>query len=309
MNLEGSRILVTGGAGFIGSNVANRLAPHADVIAVDDTSLGTPTNLVDAVTFVDQDVCTTGIPADVDLVIHLAALSSYSMHETEPARGVRVNVEGFVNTIEQAKQSGCTQVVYASTSSVYGSSPEPSSEADPVQARTGYEASKLARERYAEYFHSHYGMHLAGLRFFSVYQGYGGNESHKGTYANVIAQFADDIASRNRPVLYGDGTQTRDFTHVDDVVSAIIAAAREQLHGIYNVGTGKSTSFNEIVTRLNRLLGRDIKPVYIDSPIPSSVYVEHTCADSSKIQRETDWYPQIELETGLRQVCSQYLEA
>lgn len=309
MREDVSRVLVTGGAGFIGSNVANHLADTTDVIALDDGSLGTPRNLDSRVTFIEGDVCDDDLPTDVDLVIHLAALSSYAMHEEDPTAGARVNVEGFVNTVEQARNSGCTQVIYASTSSVYGSRRQPSPESMPVSARTGYEASKLARERYAEYFGSHYDMDLAGLRFFSVYQGYGGAEGHKGTYANVIAQFADDIASGEQPVLYGDGTQTRDFTHVDDIVRAICAAATHRLHGVYNVGTGRRTSFNDLVELLNDVMGTSISPTYVDSPIPSSVYVEHTCASYEKFHEAVGWEPQIDLETGLQRVCAQYIEA
>ncbi|MFB6164398.1 MAG: NAD-dependent epimerase/dehydratase family protein, partial [Haloarculaceae archaeon] len=192
--MNGQRALVTGGAGFIGSNLANHLAAENDVIALDDGYLGTPENLDDAVEFVDASVLEDELPTDVDIVFHLAALSSLRMHEDDPQRGARVNVEGFVNTVEQAREDGCDTVVYASTSSIYGSRTEPSPEDMPVAVNTGYEASKLARERYGEYFANYHDMAMAGMRFFSVYQGYGGAEEHKGEYANVIAQFADDIA-------------------------------------------------------------------------------------------------------------------
>ena len=129
-----------------------------------------------------------------------------------------MNIEGFVNTVEQARKDGCDTVVYATTSSIYGSRTEPSPEDMPVESRTGYEASKLGRERYAEYFHHHYDMQLAGMRFFSVYQGFGGAEEHKGEFANTVAQFTDKIANGESPELFGDGSQTRDFTHVDDIV-------------------------------------------------------------------------------------------
>jgi len=227
--MRDQRILVTGGAGFVGANFANTLAEDNDVIAIDDCYLGTPENLDDAVEFQHKSVLDSDLPTDVDAVVHLAALSSYQMHEDNPTKGVRVNVEGFVNTVDQARQDGCDTVVYATTSSIYGSQTEPSPENMPVETNTGYEASKLARERYAEYFANHYDMNMAGLRFFSVYQGYGGAEEHKGEYANVIAQFADDIANGRRPKLYGDGTQTRDFTHVSDIVRGIELTADHEL--------------------------------------------------------------------------------
>ncbi len=304
--MNGLRILVTGGAGFIGSNLANHLADENDVIAIDDEYLGTPDNLAPNVDYRRQSVLDDDLPTDVDIVFHLAALSSYAMHEDDPCRGVRVNIEGFVNTVRSARDSGCDTVVYASTSSIYGTQTEPSPVDMPVSVNTAYEASKLGRERYAEYFNNHYGMQLTGLRLFSVYQGYGGSESHKQRFANVIAQFADDIASGNPPTLYGDGTQTRDFVHVDDVVHAFELASEDELNGVFNVGTGEAHSFNTVVQMINDHLGTDIDPVYIDNPLPDSVYVHDTCADSTAFQDATGWEPAINLHEGIARVCAQY---
>jgi len=305
--MENNRVLVTGGGGFIGSNLANSLAADNDVIVVDNGYLGTPKNVVDTVTYHDTSVLNDDLPTDVDVVFHLAALSSYNMHEEDPCQGVRVNVEGFVNVVEQARVDGCETVVYASTSSIYGSQTTPSPEDMDVTVNTGYEASKLSREHYAEYFSNHYGMSLAGLRFFSVYQGYGGAEEHKGEYANVIAQFADDIAHSRSPKLYGDGTQTRDFTHVDDIVQAIVLAADQNLNGVFNVGTGNRYSFNTVVDMINDVLTTDIEPEYVENPIPKDVYVRDTCADASKISQQTGWKPQIDFREGIERVCEPYL--
>jgi UDP-glucose 4-epimerase len=304
--MDGKRVLVTGGAGFIGSNLANHLAADNDVIALDDQYLGTPENLDDGVEFVDASVVDDDLPTDVDVLFHLAALSSYQMHEDTPAKGARVNVEGFVNTVDQARQDGCDTVVYASTSSIYGDRTEPSPESMDVEARTGYEASKLARERYGEYFSHHYDMSMAGMRFFSVYQGFGGAEEHKGEFANLIAQFADQIANGESPVIYGDGTQTRDFTHVDDIVRGLELAADNELDDVYNLGTGESYSTNTLVAKLNETLGTDVEPEYIENPIPEKVYVHDTMADSTKMREATGWEPEIGFEEGLRRVCEQY---
>ena len=304
--MDGQRILVTGGAGFIGSNLANYLAADNEVVAVDDEYLGTETNLDETVTFRKQSVLEDDLPTDIDVVFHLAALSSYAMHEDDPCRGARVNVEGFVNVVEQARSDGCDTVVYASTSSIYGSQTEPSSEEMEVAVNTGYEASKMARERYGEYFSNHYGLSMAGMRFFSVYQGYGGAEEHKGEYANVIAQFADDIANGESPVLYGDGTQTRDFTHILDIVRGLELAAEHELDGLYNLGTGERYSFNTVVEMLNDELGTEVNPEYVENPIPEDVYVYDTCADYSRIGGATGWEPAIDFEEGIRRVCQQY---
>ena len=304
--MQGKRILVTGGAGFIGSNLANTLAADNEVVVVDDEHLGTPANLDEAVEYRRASVLDEDLPTDVDVLYHLAALSSYAMHEADPTTGARVNVEGFVNAVEQARQDGCETVVYASTSSIYGSRTDPSPEDMPVAVDTGYEASKLARERYGEYFSNHHGMSMAGLRFFSVYQGYGGAEAHKGDYANVIAQFADDVANGRNPELYGDGEQTRDFTHVDDVVRGLRLAAEHELDGIYNLGTGESYSFNTVVELINEELGTAVEPAYVENPIPGSVYVHDTCADPSKMRAKTGWEPEIGFREGIRRVCAQY---
>ena len=306
--MNGMRILVTGGAGFIGSNLANQLAMDNHVIALDDEYLGTAQNLHEAVDYRERSVLEDDLPTDVDVVFHLAALSSYAMHEEDPTTGARVNVEGFVNVVDQARADGCETIVYASTSSIYGSRTEPSPVDMDVAVNTGYEASKLARERYAEYFANHYDMTVAGMRFFSVYQGYGGAEEHKGEYANVIAQFADDIANGNSPALYGDGTQTRDFTHVSDIIRGLELAAEYELTGVYNLGTGQAYSFNELVKLLNEELGTDVEPEYVENPISEDVYVHDTCADTSAFEAKTGWKPRIDFKEGLRQVCAQYTD-
>ena len=305
--MENARVLVTGGAGFIGSNLANHLAADNDVVAVDDLHLGTPENLSDDVEFVDASVLDDDLPTEgVDVLFHLAAYSSYTMAEENKRAATRVNVEGFVNAVEQARDEGCDTVVYASTSSIYGSRTDPSPEELPVEARTCYEASKLAREQYGEYFHHHYNMTLAGLRFFSVYQGYGGAEEHKGEYANTVAQFTHKIANGERQNVFGDGSQTRDFTHVDDIVRGIELAADHRLQGIYNLGTGQSYTFNTMIEMINEELGTDVAPEYVENPL--EVYVHDTMADATKMREATGWEPEIDFAEGVARVCAPYTE-
>lgn len=302
--MNGQRVLVTGGAGFIGSNLANHLAVDNDVLALDDCYLGTPENLDDDVEFVEGSVLDDDLPADVDVLFHLAALSSRAMLEDDPQRGARVNVEGFVNTVEQVRDAGCDTVVYASTSSIYDNDP-PGREDDPVTADTGYEASMLSRERYAEYYANYYDdLSVAGTRFFSVYQGYGGAEAHKGQYANTVSQWAAKMADGETPVLWGDGEQTRDYVHVSDVVRALELVADERLNGVYNVGTGRNYSFNETIDLLNDALGTDIDPAY--EPVPLSNYNYRQCADASRLRDATGWEPTVTFEEGVRQVCAPY---
>ena len=304
--MQDNRVLVTGGAGFIGSNLANTLALDNEVVALDNGYLGTPENLDDTVEYVEADVLDEDIPTDVDVVFHLAALSSRQMLEENPRQGARVNIEGFVNVVEQAYADGCETIVYASTSSAYGSRTEPSPEDMDLDAATGYDASMLGRERYAEYYNDFYDdLSLAGMRFFSVYQGYGGNESHKGEYANTVSQFADKIASGESPVLWGDGSQTRDFTHVDDIVRGLEMAATQDVSGVYNLGTGDPYSFNEMIELINETLGTSIEPEY--EPIPLNNYVHDTCADITRVREATGWEPQIDFAEGVKRVCEAYL--
>ncbi|ERG97987.1 MAG: nucleoside-diphosphate-sugar epimerase [Haloquadratum sp. J07HQX50] len=303
--MNGKRVLITGGAGFIGSNLANHLASNNEVIAVDDLHLGTPENLASDISFENASVVDESLPTtDIDVLFHLAAYSSYTMAEENKAEATRVNIEGFVNAVEQARRDGCDTVVYASTSSIYGSRTTPSPESMSTEVRTCYEASKMARETYAEYFHNHYQMNTAGLRFFSVYQGYGGAEGHKGEYANTVAQFADKIAQGERPRVFGDGSQTRDFTHVNDIVRGIEQTAEHELQGIYNLGTGDSYDFNTMIDMINAELNTNVEPRYVDNPL--EVYVHDTMADATKIRDATGWKPQIEFAEGVRRVCEPY---
>jgi UDP-glucose 4-epimerase len=305
--LTNQNVLVTGGAGFIGSNLANYLVDENSVTVLDDLSLGVKENLKEDVSFIKGSVINDDLPInkDTDVVFHLAALSSLNMHEDRPVRGSEVNVSGFVNIAEKALENNVEDIVYASTSSIYGSRTDPSREDEIVESRTRYEASKLARERYAEAYANRYGMNTVGLRFFSVYQGYDGCEEHKDEYANVISQFAESMSNGEQPLVYGDGRQTRDFTYVSDIVRACEKAVGEH-NEVYNVGTGDPRSFNEVVNEINKQLGTDIKPDYTDNPIPEHVYVHDTCADITKIKDNLGWKPEVSFEEGIKKVCDPY---
>jgi UDP-glucose 4-epimerase len=303
--MRDERVLVTGGAGFVGSTLANHLAADNEVVAVDDLHLGDPENLDSDVAFVEASVVGDDWPTDVDVVFHLAALSSRSMLEENPQAGTRVNVEGTVNVFEHTRDHA-DSVVFAGTSSMYDDSP-PASEDDPVQAATCYEASMLARDRYMEYYNDYYDdVHVASTRFSSVYQGYGGNEAHKGEYANTVSQWAAKMADGETPVLWDDGSQTRDYVHVSDVVRAMEAVADNRLEGSYNVGTGRNFSFNETVDLLNDALGTDIEPEY--EPVPLTNYNYQQRFDISKLRAVTSWEPQVDFETGVETVCAPYVD-
>lgn len=307
--LQNNKVLITGGAGFIGSTLANELADSNSVIVVDNGYLGIEENLSDKVDFRNQSVLASDLPTDVDIVFHLAALSSYVTNENELSKGTRVNVEGFVNVVEQAREDGCETVVYASTASLYDSRGESDSDQQSVTVNTGYEASKRAREQYAEYFANHYDLNMAGVRLLSAYQSYDHNSGHEKAYANILAQFVDDIAHGRSPALYGDGSQTRDFTHVTDAVRGLIAVAEHQLTGVYDLGTGRAVSFNELVEMITESLDTDIQPEYIQSPTPDNVHINDSVTDYQEIHAQTGWKPEIRLEDELEQMCSRYKPA
>lgn len=255
------KVLVTGAAGFIGSNLANSLINEVEkdktsyrmnnsptveanksdfkdesdvrgctVIALDDLSLGTPSNLSKNVRFVNGSVMNYDLvlelTKDCDYIFHQAALSSSPMFVDDPRQGMDVNIMGFMNVMEAAKRNNVKKVIYASSSSLYNGLPTPYRESDNITPKTFYESSFYCRETIAQTYRLEYGLDSIGLRYFSIY---GPNEKHKGRFANNISQFIWDMAeNRKSPVIYGDGSQSRDFTFVEDVVQANILAMKKK---------------------------------------------------------------------------------
>jgi UDP-glucose 4-epimerase len=304
------KILVTGGAGFIGSNLAEKLAENNDVVVLDDLYLGNKENLDNAdIEFVEGSVMNEELVSHVckgcDYVFHNAAMSSSPMFKELPKAGMEVNVMGFMNIMKAAKENSVKKVVYASTSSLYSGNPLPYSETQPVTAKTFYEASFRTREIVAQTYYFENDVSSIGLRYFSVY---GPKESHKGRYANNISQFLWDMMKGKRAVIYGDGTQRRDFTFVSDVVSANILAMTSKIDfGIFNVGTGIGTSFNDLIAMINKLLSTSIEPEHVDNPIRN--YVHDTIADLSLVSKSLSYKPQWTLEKGIKFLIDYYRKA
>lgn len=293
------KALVTGGAGFIGSSIANALCLEGnEVIALDDLSLGTPSNLNSAVTFVKGSVmdfdAILNTSKGCTYIFHSAALSSSPMFKSDPRTGVEVNTIGFMNVMESAKRNSIKKVIFASSSSVYNGQPIPFKESQNISPKTFYEASFYCREVLAKSYYLEFGLNSIGLRYFSVY---GPNERHKGQYANNISQFLWEIKNGQAPVVYGDGTQTRDFTSVDDVVQANILAAKAEgrRFGIYNIGTGLETSFSRVIEIINEVLGTQISATYVDNPIKNYVY--RTRADITLAASELGYEPRFKILT------------
>jgi UDP-glucose 4-epimerase len=307
------KALVTGGAGFIGSNIVEKLVERGvDVVVLDDLYLGSEDNLEavrDEINFIEGSVLekdkVENAVEGCDVVFHQAARSSSPMHKKDPAKGARVNIEGFINVAEAASDEGVEKIVYASTSSMYGSVSPPHTEDMDLEPTNLYTASKLSREAYARCYSYTERIQTTGLRYFSVF---GPHEKAKGKYANVVTQFLWKMMDGEQPVIWGDGTQERDFIYVEDVAEANIMAAEkreEQLDGeIINIGRGDPVTFNEVVEKLNSELGKDIEPEKIENP--RDKYVHEHKAENAKAKRLLDWEPSYSFEEGLKRTVEFY---
>lgn len=306
------KALVTGGAGFIGSNIVEMLVERdVDVVVLDDLYLGEKDNLSDVrdrIEFIEGSVLDVEKVEEAvegcDVVFHQAARSSSPMHKENPAEGARVNVEGFVNVCEAAIEAGVEKIVYASTSSMYGSVKPPHTEDADVEPVNLYTASKMSRELYAQCYSYTEKIQTTGLRYFSVF---GPHERGKGKYANVVTQFLWKMMDEEQPVIWGDGTQERDFVFVKDVARANIMAAetKDELDGeVFNIGRGDPVTFNQVVEKLNEALGTDIEAEHIENP--RDKYVQEHDADNSKAKNLLGWRPEHSFEEGLHKSVEYY---
>ncbi|KXB07265.1 nucleoside-diphosphate sugar epimerase [candidate division MSBL1 archaeon SCGC-AAA382C18] len=297
-----SNVLVTGGAGFIGSNIVEALVDRGDDVTVlDNFHTGTRENLekvIDEIELVEAPC--KKIPdydfGDLDKIFHIGIPSSSPMYrENHLLVGEAINE--FIKVLELAREKDA-KMVYASSSSMYGRCEPPHSEDMEVAAFDYYTEARLAMERIAKVHNEFYNVESIGLRFFSVY---GPHEQAKGKYANIITQFYWKMKKDEKSLIFGDGTQTRDFTHVSDIVQAALKAAdSNHEYEIINVGTGKETTFNKVVEMLNEKLDKSIKPEYQENPIKN--YIERTHADISKAKKLLDYKPTISLEEGIEQM-------
>jgi len=294
------RVLVTGGAGFIGSNLVEELVKEHEVVVLDNFHTGSRENLQgmeDKVELI-KDSCANLLSRDmrVDAIYHLGIPSSAPMYKKDPLL-IGEAIDGMVNVLEVAKRDGI-KVVFASSSSLYNRLQPPHREDMQIKVTDYYTEARLWMERLAELYSSLYSVKCIGLRLFSVY---GPKEGAKGRYANIISQFLWRMREDGSPVIYGDGSQTRDFIFVKDVVRAFILAMESSIdYGIFNVGTGVSYTFNEVVETLNRKLKKEIKPTYVKNPIKN--YVMHTLADTTKAREELGFEARYSLEEGIDQI-------
>jgi len=300
------KIIVTGGCGFIGSNLVERLVKDGySVVVFDNLHTGNLENIkgLDVEFFNESYSKLTDLVPEADVVFHLGIPSSSPMYKENP-RLVGEAINDAIEIFEYAKKTGC-KVVYASSSSIYNGNKIPYREDMPIYVTDFYTECRYAIERLAKLYNILYGVKSVGLRFFSIY---GPKERYKGRYANIVSQFLWAMQKDEPPIIFGDGTQTRDFTHVYDVVDALILAWKKNFEcEIFNVGTGVAHSFNEVVELINKILGKNIKPVYKPNPIKNYVY--HTLADTTKAEKMLGFKAKISLEEGLVSLVKKFSES
>jgi len=301
------RVCVTGGAGFIGSHLVERLlADGHEVVVLDDLSTGRLENLgaaLDRVTFVEADV--RDVPrveeavSDCGVVYHQAALAAVARSVESPREVHDVNVTGTVNVLAAARAAGARRVVFASSSSVYGDTETLPKTLDMrTSPRSPYAAGKAAGEGYCEAFHASYGLETVALRYFNVY---GPRQSPRSLYAAVIPLFIEAMTQGRGPTIYGDGGQTRDFTFVADVVDAVVRAgtAKDAAGTVLNVGCGARISINELAREVAKATGFRGKPRYEDARTGD---VRHSLACIERTREMLGWEPRTTLAEGIQAI-------
>ena len=295
---RGRTVLVTGGAGFIGSHVAEALVPDNDVRVLDDLSTGDPSRVPDGARMIRGDVRDRGVLAramsDVDVVFHQAAMVSVERSVEDPTESQGINAAATLDLLEVARNVGA-RVVIASSAAIYGHPDSvPVDESEPKEPASPYGVDKLAADHYARLYADLYGLPTVALRYFNVY----GSGHSGGSYSGVIDVFTEQ-ARAGRPItVHGDGSQTRDFVHVSDVVAAnLLAATTDHVGEAFNVGTGRSVTIRELAELVRAAVGSDSEIVHTD---PRAGDVDRSRADVSKARDRLGFSPTTDVEEGIR---------
>ncbi len=316
-DLSNYSFLISGGAGFIGSNIVDYLVFHkaGKIRILDNLSTGSLDNLKSVlnlpnVEFIkgdirDFDTC-VAVVQGVDFVSHQAALGSVPRSISDPITTNDVNINGFLNILTAAKDAKIERMVYAASSSTYGDSQKLPKQEDLIgNALSPYAVTKYVNELYAKVYSSVYGFHTVGLRYFNVF---GPRQNPNGQYAAVIPLFISSIINSESPVINGDGSNTRDFTFVSNVVQANIKAMFSdniEEHIVVNIAFGGQTSLLELVQAINKNLDTQIEPVFRS---PRLGDVKHSFADITKAKNVIQYEPEISFEQGIRQTISYFSE-
>jgi nucleoside-diphosphate-sugar epimerase len=297
--------LVTGGAGFIGSHLAEELVRRGHRVRVVDSLItGKRRNLdhVKGVEFLEGDLAAADVARravdGVEYVLHQAAIPSVPRSVKDPLTSNEANVTGALNILVAARDAGVKRLVYAGSSSVYGDTPTlPKHEGMPTRPLSPYALQKLVAEQYCQMFTQLYGLETVTTRYFNVF---GPRQDPGSPYSGVISLFSSAILEGRRPIIYGDGEQTRDFTYVANVVDGVLRAceAPKAPGEVMNVATGGRISLNELLRVMNKICGTNAEPIYKE---PRAGDVRDSQADISKAKALLDYKPIVAFEDGLRQ--------
>jgi UDP-glucose 4-epimerase len=296
--------LVTGGAGFIGSNVVRALVEQGHRVRVyDDLSTGYAANLAGIegdIEFLEADLRDSATLRQavngVEAIVHLGALPSVARSLNDPFASHETNTTATINLLEFCRQAGVRRLVFASSSSVYGDTPTlPKVETMPTNPLSPYAVSKLAAEQYCKVYSQLYGLEAVALRYFNVF---GPRQDPKSDYAAVIPKFINLMLRGEQPLIHGDGLQSRDFTYIDNIVQANILASQAEGAGgeILNVACGQRYTLLDLVQNLNEILGTSIEPRF-GPPRPGDV--KHSMADSSRAMEKIGYRVLVDFKTGL----------
>lgn len=307
-----SIFLITGGAGFIGSNLVKRLVKEGGkVIVLDNFATGCKDNLddvLDKIVILEGDVrdidLITSLAKKVDYIFHMAAMTSVINSIDDPIKYNDINISGSLNVFWAGVKNQIKKLIFASSSAVYGNEPTlPKREDMKLSPQSPYALSKYVGELYLKLFWESYKFPSVSLRFFNVY---GPNQSLNSLYAAVIPKFITSLLKGEPPIIYGDGEQTRDFIFVEDVVSAMISCInRNEANGkVYNIGSGVQISINNLYKIISSMLGVDIKPLYMPS---RKGEVRFSYADITLAKKELRWSPRFSLEEGLKKTIEYYI--
>jgi len=296
--------LVTGGAGFIGSHLAEELLRRGHRVRVADNLMtGKRTNLasIKAAEFLEGDLADLAFAAQavagMEYVLHQAAIPSVPRSVEDPVTSNRANITATMNTLWAAKGAGVRRLVYAASSSAYGNTPTlPKREDMPTNPLSPYALQKFVGEQYCRLFTNLYGFETVSIRYFNVF---GPRQDPGSPYSGVISQFATALLAGRQPTIYGDGEQTRDFTYVANVVDGVLRACEaSKANGeVINVATAGRISLNDLVRVMNRIIGSSVQPIYRE---PRAGDVRDSQADISKAKALLGYTPTVSLEEGLK---------
>ncbi len=284
--MKNKKVAVTGGLGFIGSHLIGKLNENNDVVIVDDQTSGNIKNIEELdFTRIDTDFSDITLAnlemifEDVDYVFHMAAVTSVLQSMNDPIRSNEVNITGTLKVLEAAKNCGVKKLILSSSSAVYGETETiPINEKNPIKPLSPYAVTKATGELYCNVYTEIYKLSTIALRYFNVF---GPKQDPKSEYAAVIPIFIDKLLKNERPIIYGDGEQTRDFVSVKQVVASNILAAESNETGSYNIGLGRSTSINQLFEMIKEIMGKDIEPIYENERAGE---IKHSVADISKAE-------------------------